>query len=223
MLGALCCPLADAAGEEGITAEIAVEIRRGGTAKIIPKVNCPVPEETTVVVNDGELGRFHIHFTAAGEYHYTVISLPDERHLKFDDRVYEVDILVKKSKTGLVTTIIVYESEEKYSYHTTQEVEIPVVGPERLYFENKAAEDPTKPTNPDNPNNPDNPDNPTGPDNSDNPDNAQTLADKSGKKPYTGDDSMLETYLLIAFMAAAGLFTLSLVYYRSVVPKKKTK
>lgn len=44
---------------------------------------------------------------------------------------------------------------------------------------------------------------------------------KAVKKPYTGDDSLLETYLLIAFLASLGLFALSVVYYRSAGQKEQ--
>ena len=42
-------------------------------------------------------------------------------------------------------------------------------------------------------------------------------------RPKTGDDSTLDFYLLLAIIASAGLFMLSVLYYRSVVKQTQKR
>ena len=46
--------------------------------------------------------------------------------------------------------------------------------------------------------------------------------EKTLKKPYTGDDYRLALYLLAALISAAGLFALSIIYYRSAIKKENS-
>ena len=50
----------------------------------------------------------------------------------------------------------------------------------------------------------------------------QAPIEPPGSRPQTGDDSRLEIYLLICITASAGLFLLSVAYYKSTChPKDK--
>ena len=82
---------------EPIKYEIEVEVTLGGTVKIIPNVNCPIPQKTELTLKDGETGRFEIDLVEPGVFDYTVQTVPDDRNIVFDD------------------TVIATKSEEKYS------------------------------------------------------------------------------------------------------------
>ena len=60
---------ADAAG-----VDIPVVIDGGGTAYLIPNINCPLPTESNIHVDNGRTGRFHIDFTEVGEYRYKITA-----------------------------------------------------------------------------------------------------------------------------------------------------
>jgi pilin isopeptide linkage protein len=97
------------------TAEIAVEIKHGGTAVIIPEVNCPIPDKTELKLEDGEVGRFNIQFTEPGIYTYTVKTVPDSRNLDFDSTVYTVIIYVTDENGTLKAVKLVYAGGVKYA------------------------------------------------------------------------------------------------------------
>ena len=96
-------------------AEVAVEIRHGGTAVIIPEVNCPIPDKTELRLEDGEVGRFNIQFTEPGIYTYTVKTVPDSRNLDIDSTVYTVIIYVTDENGTLKAVKLVYAGGEKYA------------------------------------------------------------------------------------------------------------
>lgn len=96
-------------------AEVAVEIRHGGTAVIIPEVNCPIPDKTELRLEDGEVGRFNIQFTEPGIYTYTVKTVPDSRHLDIDSTVYTVIIYVTDENGTLKAVKLIYAGGEKYA------------------------------------------------------------------------------------------------------------
>ena len=77
-----------------VKAEIEVEVTLGGTAAIIPNVNCPIPEKTALTLKDGEIGKFDIEFTEVGVFDYTVKTVPDDRDIEFDDTVYNIKFYV---------------------------------------------------------------------------------------------------------------------------------
>ena len=77
-----------------VKAEIEVEVTLGGTAAIIPNVNCPIPEKTALTLQDGEIGRFDIDFVEPGVFDYTVKTVPDDRDIEFDDTVYNIKFYV---------------------------------------------------------------------------------------------------------------------------------
>ena len=179
---------------EPVKAEIALEISQGGTAVIIPEVNCPVPEKSRLELADGEMGKFTIYFTEVGVYNYTVKTEPDKRKMIFDDREYSVDIYVTDEDGQLRTTVIVYSDDGKYSLRSN----VPGYkdfGHERLLFANRREEKPELPTEP-----------PT------EPPEEETTSHRKNRNPKTGDDTKMEQYFVIAMLASAGLFALSVVY-----------
>ena len=96
-------------------ADIAVEIKHGGTAVIIPEVNCPIPDKTELKLKDGEVGRFNIQFTEPGIYTYTVKTVPDSRNLDIDKTVYTVIIYVTDENGTLKAVKLIYAGGEKYA------------------------------------------------------------------------------------------------------------
>ena len=99
---------------EPVTAEIETEITLGGSAVIIPNINCPVPEKTEIYLNDGETGKFYINFTKVGIYDYIVKTISDERKLNFDKTVYHVKIYVTDENEELAVTFVISKGNDKY-------------------------------------------------------------------------------------------------------------
>ena len=95
--------------------EIEVEVTLGGTVKIIPNVNCPIPQKTELTLKDGETGRFEIDLVEPGVFDYTVQTVPDDRNIVFDDTVYSIKIYVTECVNTLEANMIATKSEEKYS------------------------------------------------------------------------------------------------------------
>lgn len=100
---------------EPIKYEIEVEVTLGGTVKIIPNVNCPIPQKTELTLKDGETGRFEIDLVKPGIFDYTVQTVPDDRNIVFDDTVYSIKIYVTECVNTLEANMIATKSEEKYS------------------------------------------------------------------------------------------------------------
>ena len=100
---------------EPIKYEIEVEVTLGGTVKIIPNVNCPIPQKTELTLKDGETGRFEIDLVEPGVFDYTVQTVPDDRNIVFDDTVYSIKIYVTECVNTLEANMIATKSEEKYS------------------------------------------------------------------------------------------------------------
>ena len=98
-----------------VKAAIEVEITLGGTAAIIPNVNCPIPEKTALTLKDGEIGKFDIEFTEVGVFDYTVKTVPDDRDIEFDDTVYNIKFYVTDNDGRLEATVIASKGEEKYN------------------------------------------------------------------------------------------------------------
>ena len=98
-----------------VKAEIEVEVTLGGTAAIIPNVNCPIPEKTELTLQDGEIGKFDIEFTEVGVFDYTVKTVPDDRDIEFDDTVYNIKFYVTDNDGRLEATVIASKGEEKYN------------------------------------------------------------------------------------------------------------
>lgn len=100
---------------EPIKYEIEVEVALGGTVKIIPNVNCPIPQKTELTLKDGETGRFEIDLVEPGVFDYTVKTVPDDRNIVFDNTVYSINIYVTECVNTLEANMIATKSEKKYS------------------------------------------------------------------------------------------------------------
>ena len=183
---------------ESVKAEISVEISEGGTVVIIPSVNSPIPNQTSLDIKDGEIGKFEINFTTVGIYDYTVKTVPDQRKIKFDDKVYQIKIYVTDEGGELISTIIASTNEEKYSAHSTLEG-YSQFGPERLVFNNTVGEGNPPGTNDKEKVTKDKDNNKT-----DGGNHGSSL-DKN-RNPKTEDDTKMELYFLTAILASAGLF-----------------
>ncbi len=131
-----------AAAYSPAASEISVEINQGGTAVIIPEVNCPIPGKTELELKDGESGRFNIQFTEPGVYTYTVKTLPDSRNLDFDSSVYTVKIYVTDENGSLSAVTLIYANGVKYAGEPGADG-----GLSTIVFKNKvrAPEDTTSP------------------------------------------------------------------------------
>jgi hypothetical protein len=178
----LMCFLTTPAFASGsVDVDISVQIEGGGTAIIIPQVNCPIPQHSDVTVKDGETGHFNIQFTEPGNYAYTIQATENGCTPDY----YAVNVSVNTKEDGTLYSVTVlkrsYTATKCGTAAFTKEGELP-------------PEETTKPIPPN---------------------------EDEGSTPYTGDDSRLEMYLLLAIAASAGLFGLSLIYANSV--KKQLK
>ena len=72
--------------------DIWVDIKNGGTAVIITEVNSPLPDRSSMTLDDGQSEAFNIVFSEEGTYSYMIKVEPDEREITFDDTVYRVRI-----------------------------------------------------------------------------------------------------------------------------------
>ncbi len=199
---AVLCTHAGAA--PAVPVDIWVTIQNGGTAVIITEVNSPLPDRSKMTLDDGQSEAFHIMFSEEGSYSYTIRTEPDDRDIRFDDTVYRVSVYVREENGTLYTNLIIYNEKtgKKYSPQGGQSE------PCAVSFVN--SPEPYEPSEPETTTEPGEtkavPDTPPAP----------TPAPGTSR-PQTGDDSLLDLYLLLAIFASAGLFLLSVCYYRSVV------
>ena len=92
-------------------AEIPVVIEGGGTATMISEVNTPLPVESTIQVDNGRTGRFHIDFTAPGVYHYTIkAEFAENGSTREADTTYRVTVEVYERKDGVLYTVTTINS-----------------------------------------------------------------------------------------------------------------
>ena len=224
VLGAHVC------AAQTVSVDIWTDIKNGGTAVIIPEVNCPLPDRASMTLADGQSEAFHIDFSEEGTYAYTVRIEPDDREINFDDTVYRVKVFVTEEGGKLYTSIVIYNQRtgNKFSPQGYDE-------PCTVTFVNDvnpaASEEPTAPppsgegeTVPETvPETVTATERKSGGSNSDSDDDEKDASNGSDVKsrPQTGDDSRLDFYLLLAIIASAGLFMLSIFYYRSVVKEIK--
>ena len=177
---------------EAAYAKIAVTIEGGGKAYMIPEVNCPLPVESVIRVDNGRTGHFHIDFTEVGEYHYLIkagFSMEDgEREA---DEVFRLTVTVHERDDGSLFTSSVINSrntaEKLEKVHFQKTSETTTQPSETTTQPSEATTQPSEtPSNPDSPNKP--------------------------GTPKTGDESHLSAYVLIVIAASAGLFFLALLY-----------
>ena len=176
------------------TAEIKVTIEGGGTATIIPQVNSPSAEESSLELADKEEGFFIINFDEAGDYRYTITTRDEET---FSPKYYTADIAVRVAEDNTlyaVTVLIADGAEDKAA---------------AAIFVTKSAQETTTP--PEETTTPGGGDNPGG----NNP-GGNTPGNNRSSQPQTGDETHLDSYLLLAIAASAGLLMLAAVYMHNV-------
>lgn len=183
MLVALCMFPFSASAEETVSVSIPVEIEGGGTAVVISEVNCPLPETSSVEVPNGTTENININFTAPGNYDY-MIQAETKDGSYCSPAYYTVSVTVRADSSGeLTAAAVLTNADSDYK-------------PDRCSFkrsekpsgepESTVATQPVTPT--------------------------QTPKNPPTSRPKTGDDSMLDIYLLICIAASGGLFLLSVVY-----------
>ena len=194
MLVTLCLLPFTAFAAEAESVSIPVEIEGGGTAEIISEVNCPLPKESSLEVQDGATENINISFTTPGDYKYTIQANTKEG-LYYSPEYYTATVAVRADNSGkLTSTVILTKAGSDYK-------------PDKCLF--TIADEPseatetvaTQPT-----------DTNTGTGTHTDTDAGQTPKNPPTSRPQTGDDSMLDIYLLICIAAAGGLFALSVIY-----------
>ena len=205
-----------------VPVDIWVDIKNGGTAVIITEVNSPLPDRSSMTLDDGQSEAFHIDFSEKGTYSYLIRIEPDDREINFDDTVYHVKVFVTEENGKLYTSIVIYNQKTggKYSPQGYDEPctvtfvnDVSPITPDETTAptqsgESAATSETVTATEQD-----------PGSAKSDPNDDAKNASKESDVKsrPQTGDDSRLDFFLLLAIIASAGLFMLSVFYYRSVV------
>lgn len=178
----LCLLPFTAFAAEAESVSIPVEIEGGGTAEIISEVNCPLPKSSSLEVRDGATENINIGFSAPGDYKYTIQANTKEG-LYYSPEYYTATVAVRADNSGkLTSTVILTKAGSDYK-------------PDKCRFE--LSEKP-----------------------SDAPETTvatQSAAEQPPKnpptsRPKTGDDGMLDIYLLICIVAAGGLFMLAVIY-----------
>lgn len=198
LLVTLCLHPFSAFAAESVSVEIPVEIEGGGTAVVISEVNCPLPRESSVEVPNGMTENIHITFTEPGDYFYTILAeSAGEQH--YAPAYYTAAVSVMNRGGGLYATTVLTKLNSDYKPDVCSFVraEEPTVVPtedatEVVPTEDTSNADPTGAVVPTQP-----------------PKNPPT------SRPKTGDDSMLDIYLLICIAASGGLFVLSVSYFIS--------
>ena len=200
MLVTLCLLPFTAFAAEAESVSIPVEIEGGGTAEIISEVNCPLPKESSLEVQDGATENINIGFSAPGDYKYTIQANTKEG-LYYSPEYYTATVAVRADNSGkLTSTVILTKAGSDYK-------------PDKCLF--TIADEPseatetvaTQPTDTDT-----DTDTNTGTGTHTDTDAGQTPKNPPTSRPQTGDDSMLDIYLLICIAAAGGLFALSVIY-----------
>ncbi|MBR1535297.1 MAG: hypothetical protein IJ639_13100 [Ruminococcus sp.] len=183
LLVMLCLQPFTASAAQAALVEIPVEIEGGGTAVIIPEVNCPVPDQTSIEVSNGLTENINITFSEAGEYSYT-IRVESKDGLYYSPAYYIASVTVRKNADGklyAMTVLTKSDSDYKPDACAFTRAEKPSVDP--------TQSEPTEAVTP-----------------------TQPQKNPPTSRPKTGDDSMLDLYLLICILASGGLFALSVIY-----------
>lgn len=183
MLVTLCLIPFSAVAAESVSVFIPVEIEGGGTAIVITEVNCPLPKESNIEVHNGTTENINIVFTEPGDYSYT-IETKSKKKSYYTPEYYTAAISVMVNKKGKLTaTVVLTKANSDYK-------------PDVCRFSqskspsNRSSEPmPTDSVVP-----------------------TQPPKDPPTSRPKTGDDGMLDIYLMICILAAGGLFALSVIY-----------
>lgn len=183
MLVTLCLLPFTAFAAEAESVSIPVEIEGGGTAEIISEVNCPLPKESSLEVQDGATENINISFSVPGDYEYT-IQAEAKDGLYYSPEYYTATVAVRADNSGkLTSTVILTKAGSNYKLDRCRFVIA------EKQSEESEANAVTQPAG-----------------------TAQTPKNPPTSRPQTGDDSMLDIYLLICIAAAGGLFMLAVIY-----------
>lgn len=183
MLVALCLFPFSALAAETVSVSIPVEIEGGGTAVVITEVNCPLPEHSSAEVLNGTTEKINIDFTAPGDYSYTIRAEAKDG-ANYSPEYYTASVAVRaNSGDTLSATVVLKKADSEYK-------------PDVCVFtraeESADTSELTVPTEPVTP--------------------TQASKNPPVSRPKTGDDSMLDIYLMICIAASGGLFLLSVIY-----------
>lgn len=185
----LCLLPFSAFAAEAESVSIPVEIEGGGTAEIISEVNCPLPKESSLEVQDGATENINIGFSAPGDYKYTIQANTKEG-LYYSPEYYTATVAVRADNSGkLTSTVILTKAGSNYKPDRCRFV---IAEKQSDESEANAVTQPADTAQP--------------------AGTAQTPKDPPTSRPKTGDDGMLDIYLLICIVAAGGLFALSVIY-----------
>jgi pilin isopeptide linkage protein len=185
----LCLLPFTAFAAEAESVSIPVEIEGGGTAEIISEVNCPLPKESSLEVQDGATENINISFSVPGDYEYT-IQAETKEGLYYSPEYYTATVAVRADNSGkLTSTVILTKAGSNYKLDRCRFV---IAEKQSDESEANAVTQPA--------------------DTEQSAGTAQTPKNPPTSRPQTGDDSMLDIYLLICIAAAGGLFMLSVIY-----------
>lgn len=189
MLVSLCMFSFSAFAAETVSVSIPVEIEGGGTAEIISEVNCPLPKSSSLEVRDGATENINIGFSAPGDYKYTIQANTKEG-LYYSPEYYTATVAVRADNSGkLTSTVILTKAGSDYKLDRCRFV---IAEKQSDESEANAVTQPA--------------------DTAQSAGTAQTPKDPPTSRPKTGDDGMLDIYLMICILAAGGLFMLSVIY-----------
>ena len=189
MLVTLCLLPFSAFAAEAESVSIPIEIEGGGTAEIISEVNCPLPKESSLEVQDGATENINISFTTPGDYKYTIQANTKEG-LYYSPEYYTATVAVRADNSGkLTSTVILTKAGSDYKLDRCRFV---IAEKQSDESEANAVTQPA--------------------DTAQSAGTAQTPKDPPTSRPKTGDDGMLDIYLMICILAAGGLFMLSVIY-----------
>lgn len=195
MLVTLCLLPFTAFAAEAESVSIPVEIEGGGTAEIISEVNCPLPKESSLEVQDGATENINISFSVPGDYEYT-IQAEAKDGLYYSPEYYTATVAVRADNSGkLTSTVILTKAGSNYKLDRCR-----FVIAEKQSDESEANAV-TQPADTEQPT-----------DTAQSAGTAQSPKDPPTSRPKTGDDGMLDIYLLICIVAAGGLFMLAVIY-----------
>lgn len=127
MLVLLCLFPLSAHAAEAVSVSIPVEIEGGGTAKVISEVNCPLPDSSSVEVQNGVTENINISFSEPGDYSY-IIRPEAKDGVYYSPEYYTASVSVKDSGGELTATVILTNAASDYK-------------PDRCLF--KLSEEPT--------------------------------------------------------------------------------
>ena len=195
MLVTLCLLPFSAFAAEAESVSIPVEIEGGGTAEIISEVNCPLPKSSSVEVQDGATENINISFTTPGDYKYTIQANTKEG-LYYSPEYYTATVAVRADNSGkLTSTVILTKAGSNYKLDRCRFV---IAEKQSDESEANAVTQPADTAQPT--------------DTAQSAGTAQSPKDPPTSRPKTGDDGMLDIYLMICILAAGGLFMLAVIY-----------